>query len=30
MAHTEEKVNGIITDIRQYWNDAPKGKYMPF
>lgn len=24
------KAKGLFTDIRQHWNEAPKGRYMPF
>lgn len=24
------KVKGIVSNVRQYWNEAPPGKYMPF
>ena len=26
----QTKVKGILTDVRQHWNEAPPGKYMPF
>ncbi len=27
---TKSKVSGIIDNVKYYWNDPPKGKYMPF
>lgn len=30
MANLGEKVSGIVTNVRQHWNEAPEGRYMPF
>lgn len=27
---TSSKIKGLLTDIRLYWNEAPKGRYMSF
>lgn len=30
MANPKVKVKSLLSDVRQHWNEAPQGRYMPF